>query len=192
MSVYSYIEVVEQEYKDRTDNNDKDLNLGSKRGFSWEYQIAVSEGSYLYQPAGISNDPALEQLAESYAKLIFEQRIEFSLRNYHKAIKACEAVLVLDIPELNRSIKEDLNCLLEAQEWFTTAYKKLPSGLVRLDWAEYIWGWNELALYELSKVPNQQLQFFREMAVDTRRFTNEQLTEKILVKKYKRNNDLNT
>lgn len=191
MSVYSYIEVVPPEDKDIKENADKDLYLGSKRGISWEYQIAVSGGSYLYQPTGISNDPALEQFAESYAKLIFEQHIDFSLRNYHEAIKACEAALKLNISELNDSVKDDLARLRAANNWFRVASKKLPNGLVRLDWCEYIWGWDEPALYEFSKLPNQQIQFFRDMAVDTKLFSNNQLTEKVLVKKYKRNNDLN-
>ena len=189
MSVYSFIEVVEREYKDRKENNDKDLYLGVKRGISWEYQIAVSGGSYLYQPTAISNDPALEQLAESYAKLTFEQHIDFALRNYDEAIKACEAVLKLEIPDLTHSVKEDLDYLLSAQSWVAAAYTKLPNGLVRLDWCEYVWGWDEPALYELSKLPDQHIQFFRDMAIDTKRFKNEQLSEKVLVKKYKRNND---
>lgn len=187
MSVYSYIEVVEPDY---TDKKDDDLLLGLKRGISWEYQIAVSGGSYLYQPTGVSNDPNLEQLAESYAKLIFEQPLDFALRNYHEAIAACEALLKLDIPPLNRSVKEDLDYLQTAEKWFTAAFTKLPKGIVRLDWAEYIWGWDEVALYELSKVPNKQIQFFRDMAIDTKQFNKNLLTETVLIKKYKRNNDL--
>lgn len=190
MSVYSYIEVVQQD-TDSKESYDKDLYLGLKRGISWEYQIAVSGGSYLYQPTGISNDPNLEQLAESYAKLIFEQHLDFSLRNYHEAIKACEGILKLNIPEISQSVKEDLDCLLEAQSWFARAYTKLPKGLVRLDWAEYIWGWDELALYEFSELPDKQIQFFRDMEIDTKRFNNNRLTEKVLIKKYKRNNELN-
>lgn len=187
MSVYSYKEVVEPDY---TDKKDDDLLLGFKRGIGWEYQIAVSGGSYLYQPTGVTNDPNLEQQAESYAKLIFEQPIDCCLRNYQEAINACEAAVKLDIPELTQSLQNDLNCLLEAQSWFVRAYSKLPNGLVRLDWSEYIWGWDELALYEFSKLPNEQLQFFRNMAVDTKQFIKNQLTKKVLIKKYKRNNEL--
>lgn len=189
MSFYSYLEVVELEEKNRKENDDKDLYIRFRHGISWEYQIAVSGGSYLYQPTGVSNSPFLEQLAESYAKLIFEHPIDYCLRNYHEAIKACEAALKLNIPALTESIKEDLDCLREANEWFITAYNKLPNGLVRIDWCEYIWGRSEETLYAMSKLPDQHINFFREMAVDTKQFNNQQLTEQALVEKYKRNSD---
>lgn len=189
MSVYSYIEVLKPNNNISQSEKDKDLYLGFRHGIGWEYQIAVSGGRYLYQPSGVSNSPYLEQLAESYATLIFEQPIDHSLRNYHEAIKACEAALRIKIPELTNSIKEDLDCLKAAEEWFIAAHKRLPSGLVRMDWCEYVWGWEEAALYDMTKLPDQQIQFFRDMAIDTKRFINKQLTEQALVKKYKRNND---
>lgn len=189
MSVYSYIEVIQTGDKNSKYKEDKDLYLGFRHGIGWEYQIAVSDGRYLYQPSGVSNSPYLEQLAESCAKLIFEQPIDHCLRNYREAIKSCEVALRLKIPELESSVKEDLDCLKAAEEWFIAAHKKLPSGLVRMDWCEYVWGWEEAPLYDMSKLPDQHIHFFRDMAVDTKRFTNKQLTEQALVKKYKRNND---
>lgn len=189
MSFYSYIEVVEKEPRDRKDNSDEELYIRFRRGISWEYQLALSGGSYLYQASGVTNNPYLEQLADSFAKLIFEQQIDYSLRNYHEAVKACKALLKLNIPELNESIQEDLDRLQEANKWFIGAYNKMPAGLVRLDWGELAWGLDEASLYTTSKLPDQHMQFFREMSIDTSRFINKQLTESFLTKKYKQNNE---
>ena len=113
-----------------------------------------------------------------------------TLRNYRTAIKACEQALGIGIEELEAKFKEDLGLLQDSYEWFSRAYEKLPNGIVRVDWAEGVWGQSHEALRERSKFPSGILQHFKNLAEDSKKLQAGKLTEEVFINDYQDKQEL--
>lgn len=180
MSVYSYIEVVKPNSESQ---KDKDLLMGFGHGIHWSYQIAVANGLRTYQGSQRGAYPLEPQFEDITAVSIYEQELPQALQNYLTATQACMSALRLKIPEFEKRLREDLEHLFNAQEWYQKAWLKLPVGVVRLDWGEYVWGMDHETIAKWD-CPNSNFARFVQLLADCESVLTSKLTVPEFTTKY--------
>jgi hypothetical protein len=173
MSVYSYIEVIQQ--PNAESQKDKNLLIGFGHGIHWSYQIAVARGERTYR--GVYGDMGGE--------CVHEQELLISLENYQTAIQACLEAVELGIPEQANWLHHDLERLFIAQDWYQKAWLKLPDGIVKLDWCEVAqsMSWEDLEDWNL---PNDNFAVFVQLGKDCTKVLLEELSTEEFIKKYQK------
>jgi hypothetical protein len=184
MSIYSYMEIVQPDTEIQNDEDPrKEFYMEFGHGIHWSYQIAVAGGKRIY--AGVQHGafPLEPQLDDYTALSVYEQGAFQALQNYQTAIQACISAVRLKVPEQQKWLRDDLEFLFTAQEWFYKAWLKLPDGIVRLDWSERTLGMSEkdIALWDS---PNSSLAFFVQLSADCESVLTNKLTVPEFTAKY--------
>lgn len=180
MSIYSDIEVLSPNNESQEDKNSH-IEFG--HGIHWSYQIAVAGGKRIYQGVQHGSYPLEPQFEDISAVSLYEQRVFQALKNYQTAISACMSAIQLKIPEQEQWLREDLEYLFEAEDWFRKAWLKIPDGIVRLDWYEYAWGMSEKDIAQWDS-PNGNFANFVQLSADCKSVLTNKLTPAEFAAKY--------